>query len=232
MAQYWDYLPCGFVRAVLKPRKGLWLFMRTVIYIDGFNLYYGSLKGTPHKWLDLCGLFDRILPDACRPVEIKYYTAHVSSLPHDPNAPVRQGVYLRALRAHCGARLQIRFGHFSVKNVWMPTADDPDVKAKVIKTEEKGSDVNLAVDLVHDAWSDLFDCAVVVSNDADLEHALQITKQVRRKRVLLVTPGAPVRKPLASLVKWAHKNYVISTADLAACQLPAQVVGLNKPATW
>jgi len=26
---------------------------RTVIYIDGFNLYYGALRGTPYKWLDI-----------------------------------------------------------------------------------------------------------------------------------------------------------------------------------
>lgn len=206
--------------------------MRTTIYIDGFNLYYGSLKGTPYKWLDLCALFDRVLPIGCRPVDIKYYTARVSSLPHDPNAPVRQDVYLRALRAHCGSRLHIREGHFSVKRVWMPTAANPTNKVEVIKTEEKGSDVNLAVDLVHDAWSDVFDCAVVVSNDADLEHALQIAKQIRRKKVYLVTPGAPRRKTLASLSRWSHKQFGISASDLAACQLPSSVVGLLKPATW
>jgi len=26
--------------------------MRTSIYIDGFNLYYSAVKGTPYKWLD------------------------------------------------------------------------------------------------------------------------------------------------------------------------------------
>ena len=24
--------------------------IRTIAYVDGFNLYYGSLKNTPHKW--------------------------------------------------------------------------------------------------------------------------------------------------------------------------------------
>jgi hypothetical protein len=27
--------------------------MRTSIYIDGFNLYYGAVKDTPYKWLNL-----------------------------------------------------------------------------------------------------------------------------------------------------------------------------------
>ena len=38
---------------------------RTRVYIDGYNLYYGCLKGTPHKWLDLLSLFEKqILPSA------------------------------------------------------------------------------------------------------------------------------------------------------------------------
>jgi hypothetical protein len=37
---------------------------RTYIYVDGFNLYYGALKNTPHKWLDLKTLFQSMLsPD-------------------------------------------------------------------------------------------------------------------------------------------------------------------------
>ena len=27
--------------------------MRTYVYVDGFNLYYGALKGSHYKWLDL-----------------------------------------------------------------------------------------------------------------------------------------------------------------------------------
>ena len=36
--------------------------MRTFIYVDGFNLYYGELKGTPWRWLDLPSLFSKGLP--------------------------------------------------------------------------------------------------------------------------------------------------------------------------
>ena len=67
------------------------------VYIDGFNLYYGALKGSPYKWLDLSALCHRMLPnDTINSIE--YFTAIVSARPHDPNLPVRQQVYLRALR--------------------------------------------------------------------------------------------------------------------------------------
>ena len=34
----------------------------THVYIDGFNLYYGALKGTPYKWLDLEALCRKLMP--------------------------------------------------------------------------------------------------------------------------------------------------------------------------
>lgn len=208
--------------------------MRTIVYVDGFNLYYGSLKGTRHKWFDLCAYFRRTLPAGHDLEKVKYFTARVSPLPNDPDAPRRQDVYLRALRAQSKSRIEIIEGHFSVKTVKMPRQSDPHRMVDVIKTEEKGSDVNLAVALVHDAWSENFDCAAVVSNDADLEMALRITKQFRKKRVILYTPGAPVRRPLTRLTRWSNRQIDVLAADVAACQLPDSIPGTNltKPTRW
>ena len=36
-------------------------WMRAFVYVDGFNLYYGALKGTPWKWLDPVALLERVL---------------------------------------------------------------------------------------------------------------------------------------------------------------------------
>jgi hypothetical protein len=47
---------------------------RTIIYIDGFNLYYGAVKGTPHKWLNLQRYFEMIRQND-DVVAIKYFTA-------------------------------------------------------------------------------------------------------------------------------------------------------------
>lgn len=207
--------------------------MRTIAYIDGFNLFYGSLKGRTNKWLDLCAYFDRVLPAPCAVVEVKYYTARVSALPHNVDAPKRQDVYIRALREQSKGRIVVVEGNFAIKSVSAPLAADPATKVRILKTEEKGSDVNLAVDLVNDAWLDAYDCAAVVSNDADLASAMRIVKQQRRKHVILLTPGAPSRKPLHVLSKWSHRQIGITEADLASCQLPNPMAsGLSKPADW
>ena len=82
---------------------------RVHVYIDGFNLFYGALKKTPYKWLDLNRLCQVMLPDDT--VEaINYYTARVSARPHNPSAPIDQQVYLRALRTI--PHLTITYGHF------------------------------------------------------------------------------------------------------------------------
>jgi hypothetical protein len=67
------------------------------VYIDGFNLYYGALKGSPYKWLDLAALCHLMLPNDTIQ-SIKYFTAIVSARPYDLDLPVRQQMYLRALK--------------------------------------------------------------------------------------------------------------------------------------
>ena len=142
--------------------------MRTYVYIDAFNLYYGCLRNTPYRWLNLEAFCRRLLPpnDVQR---IKYFTAHVSARPTDPDQPVRQQIYLRALRTL--PLVEIHLGHYLSHEISMPLAQPPATGSRfvrVIKTEEKGSDVNLATHLVSDAYENLFDVAVIVSNDSDL----------------------------------------------------------------
>ncbi len=49
----------------------------TNIYVDGFNLYYGALKGTPYKWLDL-DMLSRLLVPGREIKRIRYFTAPVT----------------------------------------------------------------------------------------------------------------------------------------------------------
>jgi hypothetical protein len=70
--------------------------MRTNVYIDGFNLYYGCLRGTPYKWLDLNALCRKLVPrdDVQR---IRYFTARIAARPDDLQSADRQEAYLRAV---------------------------------------------------------------------------------------------------------------------------------------
>ena len=92
--------------------------MITNIYIDGFNLYYGSLRNYPQfKWLDLSKLCHALLPGS-QIHRIRYFAAPVSAFPYDPQAPDRQAIYLRALRTV--PNLTVHLGRFSIRPARMP----------------------------------------------------------------------------------------------------------------
>ena len=95
--------------------------MRVSFYIDGFNFYYLAVKKTPYKWLDFKALFSKLLQPGQDLVEIKYYTAVVSGM-KDPNKPIRQQTYLRALKAFI-PEVSIHYGSFLTNKKWMPVAN-------------------------------------------------------------------------------------------------------------
>ena len=205
---------------------------RTYVYVDGFNLYYGALRGTPFRWLDLGRLCDLLLPPN-DVLAIKYFTALVKPRPGDPQQPVRQQTYLRALKTI--PRCSIILGHFLAHRVRMPLADPVgDVRfAEVIKTEEKGSDVNLATHLLCDGFSDSYDVAVVVSNDSDLAEPVRIVSQQLGKAVGVLNPH---RHPSREISKHALFLKQIRKGVLRASQLPSELTDehgvFHKPSSW
>lgn len=201
------------------------------VYIDGFNLYYGALKGSPYKWLDLSALCHRMLPnDTINSIE--YFTAIVSARPHDPNLPVRQQVYLRALRTI--ANLKISYGHFLTHSSRMVlTGSNPPKRVWVDKTEEKGSDVNIATHLLHDAFKKAFDVAVLVTNDSDLVEPVKILRNDFHLPVGILNPHqhhSNVLKAQATFMKRIRQS------DVAACQFPPIMEDakgqFHKPPVW
>lgn len=217
--------------SAVKPGHSGQKARRVIVYIDGFNLYYGALKGTPYKWLDLGRLCQTLLP-ADTIVAIKYYTARVSARPGNLTAPTDQQMYLRALRTI--PNLSITYGHFLTHSVRMTlTGVVPPQKVWVDKTEEKGSDVNLAAHLVRDACTKQFDTAVLITNDSDLAEPVRI---VRHEIGLPVGVLSPRPRHSAELQKVATFLKRIRQAQLVSCQFPALLTDahgtLHKPASW
>jgi hypothetical protein len=89
------------------------------VYVDAFNLYYGALRGTRYKWLDLDALCRRLLPSD-QIHRIRYFTAHVAARPGDPQQPQRQLTYLRALETI--PHLSVHLGHYLTHRTRMPLA--------------------------------------------------------------------------------------------------------------
>ena len=217
--------------------------MKTVVYVDGFNLYYCALKKTGYKWLNLDVLCQAVLPKSCTVLRINYYTARVSGR-RNPTAPKDQNSYLKALETI--PKIRVHFGSFQVTNKWMflvqpldfrPTSivaaiPEPDF-ARVVKTEEKGSDVNLGSHLVRDAFAGVFEHAAVITNDTDLKEPLRIVVQETKLPVTLLTP---VGHPSESLKKLAtHVRHLGPYLGVSQFQNLVRGPGgqtIRKPIDW
>ena len=204
---------------------------RAYIYIDGFNFYYGAVKGTPYKWLDFSKLCRLLLPS--HEIEhMKYFTALVKPRSGDPHQRVRQQTYIRALEET--SSIEVIYGHFISHKVNMFLADQTGF-ARVIKTEEKKSDVNLATHLVRDAFHDLFDTAVLITNDSDFSEPIRVVTRELHKKVGILIPHR--HHPSQALLEYATFWKKIRTGVVRDCQLPVAIPvvsgrTLRKPHMW
>lgn len=210
--------------------------LRTRIYIDGYNLYYGCLRNTPYKWLDVLELFEKhILPSILYRTEadadpstflldadcaVKYFTAKILERAARADDSVSsQAHYHNALEKHCGGRVSFTLGSYSIykSNQRLVDIKDPSLrprdctKVEVWKFEEKQSDVNLALQIYDDALSGDIDQVVLVTNDTDLAPALHMLK----KRCPHIVRGVviPTRKSEFNNSKERQAN--ASLTDLA-----------------
>ena len=209
--------------------------LRTYVYVDGLNLYFRALRHTPWKWLDLFALCEQVLRPQHHILKIKYFTSRVLPTLEDPFKFQRQNVYLRALQKHRPKETEIHFGHFLRKPARFPLADPAENGriVEVMRSEEKGSDVNLAVHLVSDAWEDLYDCAILISNDSDMLESMRLTKEKHpQKRLGLISPARRFHsRPLRAQADFFIR---LRPSNLRAAQLPNPIPGtkLRKPDCW
>ncbi len=157
---------------------------RVVVYVDGFNLYYGlkSRGWRRYYWLDLRRLSECLLRPQQELSAIRYFTARVSSESGNRDKPVRQNVYLEALATL--PNLEIHYGYHMAKEQRCPRCG-----ATQQTYEEKMTDVNIAVELLSDAQDDAFDTAIIISGDGDLASPVRaVRERYPGKRAIVAFP--------------------------------------------
>ncbi len=233
--------------ASLGDRRRVRKRLRTHVYVDGFNLYYGAVYDTPYKWLNIVELCRRLLPR--NTIErVHYFTALVKDTRGDPKKSIRQQMFIRALQTL--PEMEVTYGSFLANVRRMPLAEarpedigDPNVvalrprgptSAVVLRTEEKGSDVNLATVLVAEAYQGAFEAAAVLSTDSDLALPIRL---VRRELGLPVGVLFPKGRYSVELARAAAFKRTFGTRLLQTCQLPPTVTDsqgrtIRKPDAW
>lgn len=206
---------------------------RTFVYIDGFNMYYGCCKGTPYRWVDPLSLCQKLLRPHQEIEKIWYFSAEVKPRPNDGDILGRQRAFMRALRTL--PNLEIELGMFLEKPTRMALTD-PNARPRVVevlKTEEKGSDVNLATRMLVDAFEDNYDCAVLITNDSDLLGPIKVVREKFGKKVGLLNPQ---KRPSVILKQNVDFYKKIRGGPLSASQFDDQLTDgqgtFHKPREW
>lgn len=199
---------------------------RVIVYVDGFNLYFGMLDaGFDYcKWLNIKLLVNNLLQNNQVLVEIKYFTSRVSN---NPEKQKRQNTYLEALES---VGVNIYYGNYQSDkleckrcgNVW-PTYN------------EKMTDVNIATQILIDAFQDKYDMAMLISGDSDLVPPIKSVHEIfKNKRVFVAFPPKRHNQSVALI---ARGSLTIGRKKLVDSQFEFEVPKrdgyiLKKPKDW
>lgn len=227
-----------------------------IVYLDGYNFYYGCLRNTSYKWLDLMQLFKGILyiqDPEINIVKLNYFTSPALA------RYARQGVasekaqaaYHNALkRLYKPNKFEIILGSHELTAVSLPKATkgsviDKNVTERVWRSVEKKTDIQIAIEMYSDVAHSRCDLIILCTNDSDMEPAL---KKIRADfptmevgfiaAVPTPTNGTPegrqANKSLKELATWTRHS--ISAAELAAAQMNSEINTkkgiVKKPDHW
>jgi uncharacterized LabA/DUF88 family protein len=216
------------VPAAQKPQR-----RRTIVYIDGFNLYYGAVRGTPAlKWLDIARFCKPLRPNDDLQV-IRYFSALIEG-----STRANQETYLKALSTT--PLVDIILGKFKRKTLKCGVAACTAAGPRLYDTrEEKRTDVNIAIFMLDDAYRDLCDQLVIFSGDSDLVPAVNMVRlRFPEKRIVVYVPSQnPTRGAAVELRTSAHVHKTLPLQILSKAQFPDQIPDgagglLSRPATW
>ena len=199
---------------------------RVIAYIDGFNLYFGMKEAGYEncKWLDIDCLVNNLLKPNQELQQIKYFTSRVSN---NPEKQKRQTTYIEALETK---NIKVFYGHYQrdrfeckrCGNIW-PSYN------------EKMTDVNIATQMIIDAYKHSYDMAMLISGDSDLVPPVKaIHENFNNKRVFVAFPP---KRHNSSVSLAAKGSLMIGRKKLVDSQLPLEVHKrdgfiLRKPSDW
>ncbi len=187
---------------------------RVVAYIDGFNLYFGlkSKDWRRYYWLDLQKMVQNLL----KPNQVldytKYFTARISG---PPDKQKRQTTYIEALETL--PNFQTFYGKY--QNIPRACRRCDYMEAVPI---EKMTDVNIAVELLSDAFRDVYDAAYLISADSDLVPVIASMRFLfPQKRVIVAFPPGRYSRDLANKARF---SMIIGRRIIAKSLFPLEIV--------
>jgi len=200
---------------------------RVITYIDGFNLYFGlkAARWNRFYWLNLPLMAKNLLKPDQELVFTKYFTSRVS---YPADKQQRQSTFIEALETL--SDLKIYYGHYQANPRYCRKCGN-----KEMIPSEKMTDVNIAVEMMSDAYQGNFDTALLISADSDLTAPIVVIKNLSPEKRIIV--AFPPQRHSVQLQRLAHGYLQIGRANLAKSVFPDRVQKadgyiLHKPMEW
>ena len=200
---------------------------RVVVYVDGFNMYFGMMQAgfSYCRWLNIKALAQNLLQPHQQLAEVKYFTARVAN---NPDKQKRQNTYLEALYE---TGVKIFYGQYQ-----MNTQDCHRCGHIWLDANKKMTDVNIATHLLVDAYQDKYDAAMLISGDSDLVPPIRaVHENFTKKRVFVAFPPKRHNNTVALVAKG---SLIVGRKKLVDSQFPPIIQKavdgfiLNKPTDW
>ena len=200
---------------------------RTIVYVDGFNLYFGlKSKGwARYFWLNIGLLAQNLLKQDQLLIMTKYFTSRINS---PPDKFKRQQTFIEALETL--PDFKIYYGKYQANFVSCNKCGHI-----IPKPNEKMTDVNIAVEMLSDAFLDKYDTAILISADSDLSAPIRTVRSLFPQKEVVV--AFPPDRFSFELTKLASAHFPIGRKKLAMSVFPnivakANGYQLHKPASW
>ena len=199
---------------------------RVIAYIDGFNLYFGIKEAgfSNCKWLNLKKLVSDLLTPSQYLVEVKYFTSRVSNA---PDKQKRQSNYIEAIET---SGVTIYYGHYQSSTITCKNCH-----AIWVNYNEKMTDVNIATQIMIDAYADNYDMAMLISGDSDLVPPIRsVHEHFKNKRVFVAFPPKRHNNSVSAVAKG---SFTIGRKKLVDAQFSTYVKKrdgyiITKPSNW
>jgi uncharacterized LabA/DUF88 family protein len=199
---------------------------RIIAYVDGFNLYFGMIEANLNdcKWLNIKTLVEALLKPEQELITVKYFTSRVSN---NPEKQKRQGTYIEALESQ---KVEIIYGRYQVNNIECHRCGNI-----WREPNEKMTDVNIATQIILDAYQDRYDTAVLISGDSDLVPPIKAVHQIfTNKRIMVFFPPKRHNNSVSAVAKG---SLIIGRKKLKDNQFPENISKadgfiLQKPKDW
>ncbi|MBQ6515805.1 NYN domain-containing protein [bacterium] len=209
---------------------------RILVLIDGFNYYhklanYQKYQNVCVKWLDYMSLLKSAVESSLKTdtydMEVIFFSAIAKHRSLESQS--RHRTYIKALKT---SGIKVILGEFKEKSIY-PCRDCKQKRPdeKIIKHEEKHTDVNVAITLLEKAMTNNFDIAYLLSEDNDYVPVVKRVKELFPEKEIIICPPPQKNYSVHSLVSASGETdfYRFRWKQIKHFQFPDEYEGLTNP---